>query len=52
MNYHGKTTKLGIFKDPIAAFERYKKHKEELIKNMAEKYKDKIPDKVYRAMSE
>lgn len=52
MNYLGKMTKLGTFKDSIDAFERYKEHKEELIKDMAEKYKSMIPDKVYRAMLE
>lgn len=32
------------------AFERYKVYKEDFIKDIAEQYKGKIPDRVYRAM--
>jgi hypothetical protein len=32
------------------AFMKYKSYKEEFIKNMAAKYKDKIADRTYQAM--
>lgn len=52
LNCFGKVIKLGTFNDPIAAFEKYKEYKEKFIKDMAERCKDKIPYKVYRAMME
>jgi hypothetical protein len=42
--------KLGRFKTPELAFAAYKKEKEKIIKDMARKYKDQIPDKLYQAM--
>lgn len=50
MNLNGKQKKFGTFNTIKEAFEKYKEEKEKLIKDMAEKYKDKIPDKVYQAM--
>jgi len=41
---------LGTFKTPEKAFGVYKIHKEQVIKNIADKYKDKIPEKLYNAM--
>ena len=46
----GKSIKLGTFNNPEEAFERYKIYKEDLIQDMAEQYKGKIPDKAYQAM--
>ena len=42
--------KLGIFNTPIEAFNTYKEFKEKYIKQVADEYKDKIPDKLYKAM--
>ena len=50
MSFAGKTIKLGRFDTAEAAFARYKEYKEDFIKDMAEQYKDEIPDKVYQAM--
>ncbi|WP_051835180.1 hypothetical protein [Lacrimispora celerecrescens] len=52
MNYQGKSIKLGTFDDPATAFVVYKEYKENIISDLAEKYKGMIPDKVYRAMLE
>ena len=52
INCFGKSVRLGRFKDPVSAFEKYKDYKEKHIKDVAEKYKDKLPYKVYRAMME
>ena len=52
MAFMGKIIKLGTFDTVEAAFARYKEYKENFIKNMAEQYKEKIPDKVYQAMIE
>ena len=41
---------LGHFNNSEEAFFAYKKFKEEKIKEVAEQYKDKIPDKLYRAL--
>lgn len=41
---------LGYFETPIEAFYEYKIYKELNIKIMADKYKDKIPQKLYNAM--
>lgn len=48
----GKVIKLGTFNDSFTAFDRYKEYKEKFIKDIAERYRDKIPYKVYRAMME
>lgn len=50
MSFMGKTIKLGRFDTPESAFARYKEYKEDFIKDMAEQYKDILPDKVYQAM--
>ena len=50
MNFCGKKTKLGTFDTVEAAFARYKEYKEDFIKDMANQYKDQIPDKLYQAM--
>lgn len=50
MAFMGKTIRLGRFDDIESAFARYKEYKEDFIKDMAEQYKDEIPDKVYQAM--
>lgn len=43
-------TYLGTFKTIEEAFKVYKKHKENVIKLIADKYKNKIPQKLYDAM--
>lgn len=50
INFMGKNKKLGTFNTAEEAFKQYKEYKENLIKDMAEKYRDRIPDKIYRAM--
>ena len=41
---------IGFYFTPNEAFEVYKKHKEVLIKETAEKYKEYIPEKLYKVM--
>lgn len=41
---------LGWFNNPIEGFNAYKKGKEAYIKEVAEEYKDKIPEQLYIAM--
>lgn len=43
-------TWLGRFKNPIDAFNCYKEHKEKSLKETANSYKDKIPQKLYNAL--
>ena len=43
---------LGYYDTPEDAFNAYKQFKEKYIKQVAYKYKDKIPDKLYKAMYE
>lgn len=50
MSYQGISIKIGSFKTKDDAFKRYKTYKEDFIKDVAEQYKGKIPDKVYQAM--
>lgn len=50
MSFAGETIRLGRFDTVESAFARYKEYKEDFIKDMAEQYKDEIPDKVYQAM--
>lgn len=50
MAYMGQKIKLGTFDTAEEAFNRYKVYKEDLIRDVAEQYRDMIPDKVYRAM--
>lgn len=47
---NGKNKTLSGFDTPEEAFYAYKKKKEELIKQIADEYKDKIPKKLYDAM--
>lgn len=42
--------KIGRFNTPEEAFYAYKKFKEQYIKEVADKYKNKIPQKLYEAM--
>ncbi|MED3562341.1 AP2 domain-containing protein [Bacillus xiapuensis] len=51
-NRNRKTIYIGSFNDPIRAFQAYKMCKEELIKQTALEYKDKIPKDLYNAMME
>ena len=46
----GKAVSLGRYKTEIEAFNHYKKVKEQYIKQIADEYKDKIPQKLYDAM--
>lgn len=41
---------LGVYNTPEEAFYKYKEFKEQYIKEIAEQYKDKIPQKLYDAM--
>jgi hypothetical protein len=41
---------LGTFDTPEEAFQAYKVAKEEYIKEVADKWKDKITEKVYQAL--
>lgn len=50
MSFMGRQIKLGCFDTAESAFNRYKKYKEDFIRDMAEQYKDKISHKVYEAM--
>lgn len=50
MSYKGKNLKLGQCNSPIDAFYVYKFYKQELIKHIADEYRELIPDKVYQAM--
>lgn len=46
----GNSEYLGSYKNPIEAFRTYKNFKEKVIKNVADKYKGKIPNKLYEAL--
>ena len=50
MAFMGRQIKLGTFDTAADAFARYKEYKEDFIKDMAEQYRDEIPNKVYDAM--
>lgn len=50
MTFMGKQIKLGTYNTKEEAFTRYKLYKEDLIQDIAEQYKGKIPQKVYNAM--
>lgn len=41
---------LGYFSDPIQAYNTYKTYKENLIKQIADEYRDKIPKNLYNAL--
>lgn len=47
---NGNRIMLGCFDDSIDAFNYYKKHKELTIKQVADKYKNHIPKKLYDAL--
>ena len=49
-NTDGKSIYLGSYNTPYEAFIKYKTYKEKHIKILAERYKDKIPIKLYDAM--
>lgn len=46
----GERLYLGLFDSADAAFQKYKEHKEIVIKDIAEDYKDRIPSSLYNAM--
>jgi len=46
----GKFVRLGSFKDENEAYNVYKKAKEENVKNVANKYKDKISEDIYNSL--
>jgi hypothetical protein len=50
MSFMGRRIKLGTFDTAEDAFARYKEYKEDFIQDMAEQYRDEIPNKVYEAM--
>ena len=50
MSFMGRQIKLGTFDTAESAFARYKKYKEDFIRDLAEQYKDEILYKVYEAM--
>jgi len=52
VDLNGKKSRklLGTYKTPEEAFKVYKKAKEEYIKEMADKYKSEISEKVYNAL--
>jgi hypothetical protein len=47
---HRKIKRIGLFDTSEEAFAAYKEFKEQLIKDVADEYKDKIPKKLYDAM--
>lgn len=47
---HLGTARIGLYSDKYEAFEAYKNAKEEYIKQVANDYKDYIPEKLYLAM--
>ena len=50
ISIEAKPVSLGSFNSEIDAFETYKTAKEKHIKNMADRYKDKIPKQLYEAL--
>ncbi|STO12725.1 AP2 domain [[Flavobacterium] thermophilum] len=46
----GNNVYLGRYNTPEEAFEAYKKFKENIIKKVAEEYKDRIPKRLYEAL--
>ena len=47
---NGNKINIGEFNNYLEAFEAYKQYKETLIKQIAERYKDEIPEKLYKAL--
>lgn len=52
VNMWGKSVYLGSFKTPEEAFKAYKVAKEAYIKEVADKYKEKLDPRVYKALYE
>lgn len=52
LKWSGKYVFLGNYKTPEEAFIAYKTEKERRLKMLADMYKEKIPEKVYRALYE
>ena len=50
LKINSKNIHLGVFDTPKEAFQAYKRAKEKHIKDMADKWRDKITPKVYEAM--
>lgn len=50
LGINNKNIKLGVYNTPEEAFAEYKRHKEALIVVTADKYKGRIPEKLYKAM--
>ena len=46
----GKPVRIGFYNTEVEAFNAYKEVKEEHIKNMADKWKDKIDERAYEAL--
>ena len=49
-NGYGKNIPLGVYSTPEEAFQRYKQCKENYIKQVADEYKGRIPDRLYNAL--
>lgn len=49
-NGYGKNIPLGVYPTPEEAFQRYKRCKENYIKQVADEYKGRIPNKLYNAL--
>lgn len=49
-SFYGKEVHLGLFNTEREAFEKYKLEKEKYIKEVANKYKEQIPQKLYNAL--
>lgn len=47
---NGKTKHIGIYDTPEEAFYSYKEYKEDIIKNIADKYREQIPKELYMAL--
>jgi len=50
ININSKQTHLGMFNTPEEAFQAYKTAKEDYIKEVADRWKDKITEQTYQAM--
>lgn len=50
LNKYGQGIQIGVFDDKIEAFNAYKKAKEDYIKEMADKWKDRLEPRVYEAL--
>ena len=50
LNKFGVCNQVGVFDDKNDAFNAYKQAKEDYIKEMADKWKDKLEPRVYEAL--